>query len=103
MTYLKRNKEALERFRAGAKVYAASVPKLDRSQFSLFPYQAWFYGLLGISHDGGINLRKGVVRDQLREVRDAMQKLPGGAGAVHLQMFSKMVADNVKANAIAPE
>jgi len=102
-TYLKRNKEALDRFRAGAKAYAASVPKLDRSQFSLFPYQAWFYGLLGISHDGGINLRKGVVRDQLLEVRDAMQKLPGGAGAVHLQMFSKMVADNVKANAIAPE
>lgn len=102
-TYLKRNKEALDRFRAGAKAYAAAVPKLDRSQFSLFPYQAWFYGLLGISHDGGVNLRKGVVREQLLEVRDAMQKLPGGAGAVHLQMFSKMVADNVKANAIAAE
>lgn len=102
-TYLKRNKEALDRFRAGARAYAVAVPKLDRSQFSLFPYQAWFYGLLGISHDGGVNLRKGVVREQLLEVRDAMLKLPGGAGGVHLQMFSKMVADNVKANAIAAE
>ncbi|MCE9606291.1 MAG: hypothetical protein K8U03_15450 [Planctomycetia bacterium] len=101
--YLKRSGEALDRFRVGAKSYAAAVSKLPRDEFSLVPYKAWFYGLLGISHDAGINLRKGVTREGLQEIAKAMQSLPNGAGAVHLGLFSTMVADNVKANVIAPE
>jgi len=101
--YLQRSKGAIDRFRAGAKAYAVAVPKLDRTEFSLFPYKAWFYGLLGISQDSGINLRKGTTRETLQEIRAAMQSLPGGAGGVHMQMFSAMVADNLKGNVIAPE
>ena len=100
--YLKRNGEALARFRAGAKAYAAAVPKLDREEFSLFPYKAWFQGLLGISQDSGVNLRKGTTKESLAEVRQAMQSLPGGAAGVHMKMFSDMVAENLKNNVIAP-
>lgn len=101
--YLERSNLALERFRNGAKGYAAAVPQLKRKQFDLLPYRAWFYSLLGITHDGGVNLRKGVTREGLDEVRKAMTALPGGAADVHLQMFSTMVADNVAENRIAPE
>ncbi|WP_425619384.1 hypothetical protein NA78x_003124 [Anatilimnocola sp. NA78] len=102
-TYLKRSSAALNRFRAGAKAYAEAVPKLSRADFSLLPYRSWFYGLLGIAHDSDVNLRKGVTQESLVEISQAMKSLPKGAGGVHLQMFSTMVADNVKANVIAPQ
>lgn len=102
-TYLKRSSAAHDRFRAGAKAYAAAVPKLSRTDYSLLPYRSWFYGLLGIASDKDVNLRKGVTRESLAEISAAMKSLPNGAGGVHLQMFSQMVADNVKANVIAPQ
>jgi hypothetical protein len=102
-TYLKRSSAALDRFRAGAKAYAEAVPKLSRAEFSLLPYRSWFYGLLGIAHDSDVNLRKGVTHDSLVEISQAMKSLPKGAGGIHLRMFSTMVADNVKANVIAPQ
>src|SRR5262249_18762192 len=102
-TYLKRSAEAQQRFRDGAKAYATVVPKTSRTEFSLQPYRAWFYALLGIAHDGDVNLRKGVTREALQEISQAIKSLPGGAGAVPLRMFSTMVADNVKANPIAPQ
>ncbi len=64
---------------------------------------AWFYGLLGITHDGGINLRKGVTDSGLDELRQAMLDLPGGAAEVHLQLFSTMVAENIEEKRIAAE
>ena len=102
-TYLKRSSAALERFRAGAKAYGEAVPKMSRAEFSLLPYRSWFYGILGIANDNDVNLRKGVTHESLVEISQAMQSLPKGAGGVHLQMFSTMVADNVKANVIAPQ
>ena len=102
-TYLKRTADAMARFRAGAKAYAALVPKMKRADFDLLPYRAWFNGLLGIALDSGINLRKGVTTEGLQEIRQAITSLPGGAGAVHLGLFSELVAENVKNNVIAPE
>jgi hypothetical protein len=102
-TYLKRSTAAHERFRAGAKAYASSIPKMSRTDYSLLPYRSWFYGLLGIANDKDVNLRKGVTRESLAEISVAMKSLPNGAAGVHLQMFSAMVADNVKANVIAPQ
>lgn len=102
-TYLQRTAEALRRFRESAAAYAAEVPKLKRAEFTLLPYRAWFYGLLGIAHDGDVNLRKGLTQNGLAEIREAMTSLPRGAAEVHLELFSTMVADNVKANRIAPE
>ncbi len=102
-SYLKHSQQALSRFRAGADAYAALVPKLKRNEFDLLPYRAWFYGLLGITHDGGVNLRKGVTRDEIDKIRKALLDLPGGASAAHIQLFSTMVADNITANRIAPE
>lgn len=102
-TYLKHTDEALAQFRAAAQAYAARVPKLKRGEFELLPYRTWFYGLLGITHDGGVNLRKGVPREGLEELRKAMLSLSGGAAEAHLELFSSMVADNVSANRIAPE
>lgn len=101
--YLQRSSAALDRFRAGAKAYAEAVPKMSRADFSLLPYRSWFYGLLGIAHDSDVNLRKGVTRESLVEISRAMKGLPMGAGGVHLQMFSTMIADNVKANVIPPQ
>ena len=102
-SYLKHSQQALSRFQSGAAAYAALVPKLKRNEFDLLPYRAWFYGLLGITHDGGVNLRKGVTRDEIDKIRKALLDLPGGSSAAHIQMFSTMVADNITANRIAPE
>ncbi len=102
-TYLKHSDEAVKQFRSAAQAYATRVPKLKRGEFELLPYRAWFYGLLGITHDGGVNLRKGVPREGLEELRKAMLSLSGGAAEAHLELFSSMVADNVSANRIAPE
>ncbi|MFM9961219.1 MAG: hypothetical protein ACKV2Q_08325 [Planctomycetaceae bacterium] len=102
-SYLKHSQQALSHFQSGAAAYAALVPKLKRSEYDLLPYRAWFYGLLGITHDGGINLRKGMTRDDIDKIRQALVALPGGASAAHIQLFSTMVADNIAANRIAPE
>lgn len=101
--YLRRSEHALVHFRAGARQYASQVPKLSREEFDLKPYRAWFYGLLGITHDGGVNLRKGVTPESLQELRQAILDLPDGADEVHLQLFSTMVAENIEADRIAPE
>ncbi len=102
-SYLKHSRQALNRFQTGAAAYAALVPKLKRNEFDLLPYKSWFYGLLGITHDGGVNLRKGVTREEIDKIRTALLDLPGGANAAHIQLFSTMVADNITANRIAPE
>ncbi|MEQ8789378.1 MAG: hypothetical protein RIC55_24000 [Pirellulaceae bacterium] len=101
--YLEHSRQALVHFRAGAEAYASTVPKLAREDFELKPYRAWFYGLLGITHDRGVNLRKGVTPQHLKELRQAMLELPDGADEVHLQLFSTMVAENIEADRIAPE
>ncbi|QDU92854.1 hypothetical protein Pla8534_06270 [Lignipirellula cremea] len=101
--YLERSAKSLDHFRAGAKAYAGQVKSLGREEFSLLPFRAWFYGLLGITHDGGINLRKGVADEGLAELRQAILDLPGGAGESHLQLFSAMIAENLEENRIAPE
>ncbi len=102
-SYLEHSRQSLEHFRAGAKAYAAVVPSLTRAEYDLLPYKAWFHGLLGITHDAGINLRKGITAADLKELRQAMLDLPGGAGEVHLRLFSTMVAENIEAARIAPE
>lgn len=101
--YLKHSGEAVKHFRAAAAGYAETVSKRNRTEYELRPYRAWFYGLLGITHDGGVNLRKGITREGLQELRQAILDLPGGADDVHLQLFSEMVADNIEENRIAPE
>lgn len=79
-SYLKHSQQALSRFRRSRRLRAL-VPKLKRNEFDLLPYRAWFYGLLGITHDGGVNLRKGVTRDEIDKIRKALLDLPGGASA----------------------
>lgn len=69
---------------------------------NLLPYRAWFYGLLGVTGDSGVNLRKGVTQKGLEELRQAMLALPDGAGEVHLQLFSEMIAANIDAKKIDP-
>ncbi|MFT5526274.1 MAG: hypothetical protein ACI9HK_004248, partial [Pirellulaceae bacterium] len=101
--YLQRTEQAQTHFRAGAAAYASLVPNLPREDFDLTLFRSWFYSLLGITHDGGVNLRKGVTHKGLQELRQAMLDLPDGASEVHLQLFSTMVADNIEANRIAAE
>ncbi len=76
-SYLKHSQQALSRFQSGAAAYAALVPKLKRSEFDLLPYKAWFYGLLGITHDGAGQSSE---RSHSRRDREDSQSLARTAG-----------------------
>ncbi|MCA9177429.1 MAG: hypothetical protein KDB14_23250 [Planctomycetales bacterium] len=100
--YLDHGRRAMQHFQQGAAGYAAQVPRLNRADFQIVQFHFWFLGLLGISQDQGINLRKGVTDDSLHELRQALLDLPNGASQVHLEMFSQLVADNIASQRIAP-
>ena len=76
-------------FARAADVYAKQVPNLNRGQYSIEVYMAWFHSLLGINTTGSVNLSKALDRRALDRIRDVMHDLPKTASKTHVDMFAK--------------
>lgn len=91
--YVNLRDEAFGSFRKAAEIYAAKVPALPRGQWSVAPYQSWFFVMLGASDLAQLTTNTARTDPGLKLIGDAIRALPGEAGDAHLAMFAKMLGD----------
>ena len=91
--YVDLRDEAFGSFRKAAAIYAASLPALPRGQWTIAPYQAWFFVMLGASDLAQLTTNTARTDPGLQSIGDAMRALPGEAADQHLGMFAKMLGE----------
>lgn len=92
--YVSLRDEGFASFRKAAELYAAKVPELPRGQWTIEPYQAWFFVMLGASDLAQLTTNTARTDPGLSAIGDAMRALPAGAGEKHIEMFAKMLDDS---------
>ena len=90
--YVSLRDEAFGSYRKAAQIYSAKVPELARGQWTLEPYQMWFYVMLGASDLSQLTRAAARSDPGLSQIGDAMRALPGDAADGHLQKFGEMLA-----------
>lgn len=99
--YVSLRDEGFNSFRTATQLYAAQVPKLPRGQWTIEPYQAWFFVMLGASDLAQLTSTTARTDPGLSAIGDAMRALPSGVADKHLEMFATMLGEtfsNVPAN-----
>ena len=89
--YVSLRDEAFGSYRKAAQIYAAKVPELARGQWTLEPYQMWFFVMLGASDLSQLTRSAARSDPGLSQIGDAMRALPGDAAEGHLQKFGEML------------
>ena len=89
--YVSLRDEAFASYRKAAEIYAAKIPELPRGQWTLEPYQMWFFVMLGASDLSQLTRAAARSDPGLKQIGDAMRALPGEAADGHLQKFGKML------------
>ncbi len=91
--YVSLRDEGFSSFRKATELYAAKVPNLPRGQWTIAPYQAWFFVMLGASDLAQLTTNTARTDPGLSAIGDAMRSLPSGVGDKHLEMFAKMLGE----------
>jgi hypothetical protein len=91
--YVNLRDEAFGNFRKAAEAYAAKLPSLPRGQWTIEPYQAWFFVMLGASDLAQLTINTARVDPGLAGIGDAIRALPGEAGGEHLALFARMLGE----------
>lgn len=91
--YVSLRDEGFSSFRKAAELYAAKVPEMPRGQWTIAPYQAWFFVMLGASDLAQLTTNTARTDPGLSAIGDAMRALPAGASEKHLEMFAKMLGE----------
>ncbi|WP_395750670.1 hypothetical protein [Prosthecobacter sp.] len=89
--FKEKNVMAQDYFDRACTAYAATVPKLSPSDYTVEPHMAWFNGLLGIGSNNQLNLSKAMNRAALTKIRDHLTALPGKAAKDHISLFAKII------------
>ncbi len=91
--YVSLRDEAFTSFRIAAEIYAEKLPSLPRGQWSVVPYQAWFFVMLGASDLAQLTSNAARTDPGLKSIGDAMRALPGAGAESHVEMFAKMLGE----------
>lgn len=91
--YVSLRDEAFGSYGKAAEIYAAKIPEMPRGQWTMEPYQMWFFVMLGASDLSQLTRAAARSDPGLKRVGDAMRALPGEAAEGHLQKFGQMLAD----------
>ena len=91
--YVSLRDEAFGSYRQAATIYAAKIPEMPRGQWSMEPYQMWFFVMLGASDLAQLTRAAARSDPGLKQIGDAMRALPGEAAEGHLRKFGQMLAD----------
>jgi hypothetical protein len=91
--YVSLRDEAFGSLRKAAELYAAKIPDMPRGQWSIVPYQSWFFVMLGASDLAQLTSNTARSDPGLTSIGDAMRALPNGAGEKHVEMFAKMLGE----------
>ncbi len=81
-------KSALETFAKAVEAYTAVVSEIKESDYSIEPFQFWFYAALGASDLDQIDQDRLPVLNQIPLVKAAFDSLPEECRAKHLSMFA---------------
>ena len=81
-------KSALATFAKSVEAYAAKVPELKETEYSIEPFQFWFYATLGAADLDQINQDKLPVLNQIPLIKAAFEVLPEECRAKHVSMFA---------------
>ncbi len=91
--YVSLRDEAFGCLRQAAELYAAKIADMPKGQWSIDPYQAWFFVMLGASDLAQLTTNTARTDPGLQSIGDAMRALPGEAAGKHLEMFAEMLGE----------
>ncbi len=89
--YVSLRDEAFASFRRAAGTYATGIGTMPEGQWTVDPYQAWFFVMLGASDLAQLTSNEARTDPGLQAIGDAMRGLPGEAADEHLTMFGEML------------
>lgn len=85
--------DAFASFRLAAERYAEQMPGMPKGQWTIEPYQAWFFVMLGASDLAQLTSNPARSDPGLAAIGDAMRALPGEAADRHLELFAAMLGE----------
>ena len=83
--------DAFTSFRRAAETYASGIGEMPKGQWTIEPYQAWFFVMLGASDLAQLTSNTARTDPGLQAIGDAMRALPGESSDRHLTMFGEML------------
>ncbi|MCP5548558.1 MAG: hypothetical protein H7A50_14420 [Akkermansiaceae bacterium] len=89
--YVELRDEAFGSFRKAAELYAGQLPSMPTGQWTIEPYQSWFFVMLGASDLAQLTSNTARTDPGLQSIGDAMRALPGEAAEKHVAMFAEML------------
>ena len=91
--YVNLRDEAFASFKQAMEIYAAKVPALPKGQWTIEPYQSWFFVMLGASDLAQLTSSTARTDPGLKSIGDALRALSGDAAEKHLELFGKMLGE----------
>ncbi len=89
--------EAMSGFARGAERYRRVVAELPKEEWTVEPYQKWFYAALGSADIRGIHPDKVVDRSQIEKIAAALKSLPAPADRWHMAQFASSLYTRMSA------
>jgi len=89
--YVNLRDEAFGSYRNASEIYASKVPEMPKGQWTMEPYQMWFFVMLGASDLSQLTRASARSDPGLKIIGDAMRALPGEAAEGHLTKFGEML------------
>jgi hypothetical protein len=89
--YVNLRDEAFSSYKKASETYAANVPEMPKGQWTMEPYQMWFFVMLGASDLSQLTRAAARSDPGLRLIGEAMRALPGEAAEGHITKFGEML------------
>ena len=89
--YVNLRDEAFGSYKKASEVYAARIPELPKGQWTMEPYQMWFFVMLGASDLSQLTRVAARSDPGLKQIGEAMRALPGEAAEAHASLFGQML------------
>jgi hypothetical protein len=87
-SYTEKRKEALQLLQQSAAAYVNSVGDLKETEYTVEPFNTWFYATLGDSQIGQITPQRNPMLDQIARIEETLNTLPEEALTIHRDKFS---------------
>jgi hypothetical protein len=91
--YVNLRDESFGSYKKAAEIYAGKLADLPRGQWTMEPYQMWFFVMLGASDLSQLTRAAARSDPGLKQIGDAMRALPGEVAEGHLKLFGAMLGD----------
>lgn len=89
--YVNLRDEAFSSYKKASEIYAGKVPEMPKGQWTMEPYQMWFFVMLGASDLSQLTRAAARSDPGLKLIGDAMRALPGESAEGHLTKFGEML------------